>query len=341
MSVQMTDPQSVTDDSPQFDVFLARRQQILSTLAPSTRDVTTGSERPPTLPLEPSPADEPIDEDGPETEFDSSAGYFQFPSDEDLEDGLDDDDENQHEDDHPPAPRQLTRSGHLIQRARHLNWKSPRVLISAAALLLAVMVLVIVFKPRPNSTPPLVINAAPETTPPAVAPPKPVDAPLKIDKAEARCPRGGADANNAFDGHMETAWRCQMPYGPGQRLVIHLGNTSVVSKLTIVPGFQKFSADGDEWTKYHTVTKVRWLFGPYDQTKPCNLDNNCLDTNTENARQPVPVPVQPNKTTDTITMLVLQTTPPPSAGGILSGDSTSQADTFAVSEIQVIGHVAS
>lgn len=338
----MTDPQSVTGDLPEFDVFLARRKQILSTLAPSAPDLTAGSERAPSLPPEPSPTDEPFDDDDAEAGFNSSTGYFQFPSDEDLEDGLDDDDEDQDEDDHPPAPRQPTRSGQLLQRARHLDWKSPKVLISGAALLLAVMVLVIMFKPRPNPTPPLVINAAPEeTTTPAAAPPKPVDAQIKIDKAEARCPRGGADANMAFDGHMETAWKCPMPYGPGQRLVIHLGNTYVVSKLTIVPGFQKISADGDEWTKYHTVTKVRWLFGPYDQTKPCTLDNNCLDTNTENAREPVPVPVQPNKTTDTITMVVLQTTPPPSAGGILSGDSTSQADSLAVSEIQVIGHVAS
>lgn len=339
MSVQMTDPQSVTGDSPQFDAFLARRKQILSTLAPSAVDVSGDTEHAPSLPPEPSPADEPLEDDG----FDSSAGYLQFPSDEDLEDDLAADEDNDEDDleEEQPARREPRRAASLLQRVRHLDWKSPKVLISGMAIVVAIMVLVIVFKPRPDPTPPLVINAAPQTTPPAAAPPKPADAPIKIEKAEARCPRGGQDANNAFDGHMETAWVCKMPYGPGQRLVIHLGKTYVVVKLTIVPGFNKFSADGDEWTKYHTVTKVRWLFGPYDQTKPCTLDNNCMDTNTSNTRDVVPVPVVPSKTTDTITMLVLQTTPPPSAGGILTGDPSSQDDSFAVSEIQVIGHVAS
>jgi hypothetical protein len=219
-----------------------------------------------------------------------------------------------------------------------VDWKSTKVLAGGLVALLAVVVLLIVLlKPGPAAPAQLTITAAP-TAPKATPPTATVhDATIKIASSTGKCPGSADDSSNAFDGQMDTAWVCKAPYGPGQKLTIYLGQPYVISKLTIVPGFNKFGSNVDEWNKHQTVTKVRWLFGAYDSNKPCNLDNNCLETNTDNRRDTVPVPVNPNKTTSVITMVVLKTTQPPNTSGPLA-DPSNKVDSFAVSEIQVIGH---
>lgn len=342
MSTEVSDFPAVEGGLPTTDVFVRRRKQILATMAP----VDAGAAEPvppPAAPVEEdpsaaSPHHDPLD-DGYPAEA-SSAGFLQFPSGDDLDDddladdGLDDDDGR--------APRRTppttARTRRLPQGLRDIDWKSPKVLTGALAAVVLVAVLVIVFKPSPVPAPPLTISSAPPPTAPAPAP-TPVDGPIKIESASSKCPAGSSEAANAFDGQTDTAWTCKMPYGPGQILTIALGDVYVISKVSLVPGFNKISASGDEWNKYQTVTKVRWLFGEYSPSKPCTLDNNCLEQSTDNTRDVVSVPVVPNKKASTVKLVILKTTPPPAESGLLV-DPSAATDSFAVSEIQIIGHPA-
>lgn len=325
MSVHVGDP-AADHAPPADDVFVARRAEILSAITPVV---------PPDP--EPQPADHTDDFDDAGPEPDSSAGFLQFPSAEDL----DEDDEDADQVPAPPrsdlasTPQPRTA---LLHKLRTVDWKSTRVLAGTlGAVLLVVVLLIVLFKPDAPGPAPLTISAAPSSPPPP--PTAPVhDAPIKVASTSGRCPGSSDESANAVDGQMDTAWVCKDPYGPGQKLTIHLGDSYVISELTIVPGFNKFSSTGDEWSKYQTVTKVRWMFGPVDAGKPCNLDNNCLETNTDNKREPVKVPVRPNKTTSVITMVVLKTTAPPSTGAVIT-DPSAKVDSFAISEIQVIGHL--
>jgi hypothetical protein len=344
MSVQVSDPAG-DQASSVADVFLARHAEILSAIAPVANQGAAVSE--PT-PATPPAASEDHGEDQSEDYsegLDSSAGFLQFPSEEDLEDDPDatgatdtaDDEDGEDGDDDLLGLTSLPRSRSTLQKLRTVDWKSTKVLAGGLCTLVAVVVLVIVlFKPSPAAPAQLTISAAPPPKPSPTAAPV-HDAPIKIASSTGKCPGSSDDSSNAFDGQMDTAWKCKDPYGPGQKLTMYLGEPNVISELTIVPGFNKFSSSGDEWTNYQTVTKVRWLFGTFDPNKPCSLDNNCLETNTDNKRDTVSIPVKPNKTTSVITMVILKTTSPPSTSGPLT-DPSNKVDSFAVSEVQVIGH---
>jgi hypothetical protein len=349
MSTEVSDFPAVDGELPTADVFVARRKQILATIAPAEAglgDAVSLS----AMPVDDAPAElthhDPLDDDGYPPES-SSAGFLQFPSGEDLDDLTDDDgfndddDEDDDDDEGGRAPRRtpaMARRRRLPQRLRDVDWKSPKVIIGALAALVLIAVLVIVLKPSPGPAPPLTISSAPPPTA-AGPPPAPMDRPIKIDSATSKCPAGSSEEANAFDGQVDTAWTCKMPYGPGQILTINLGDVNVVSKVSIVPGFNKISASGDEWNKYQTVTKVRWLFGDYSPSKPCVLDNNCLEQSTDNTRDVVSAPVVPNRKVSTIKLVILKTTPPPTDSGVLV-DPSAATDSFAVSEIQIIGHPA-
>lgn len=342
MSTEVSDIPAVDGGLPTTDVFVARRKQILATIAP----VGAGLAEPPAPPAMPvahgAPAepthDDPLDDDGYPAQA-SSAGFLQFPSGDDDDDDLAADDLDDDDDGRATRPPQPTTARHpLSQRLHDIDWKSPKVLIGALAAAVLIAVLVIVFKPSPAPAPPLTISSAPPPTA-AAPPPAPVDGPIKIESATSKCPAGSSEEANAFDGQTDTAWTCKMPYGPGQILTINLGDVYVISKVSLVPGFNKISTSGDEWNKYQTVTKVRWLFGEYSPSKPCALDNNCLEQNTDNTRDVVSIPVLPNKKVSTIKLVILKTTPPPSDSGLLV-DPNAATDSFAVSEIQIIGHPA-
>ncbi|MGV7686342.1 discoidin domain-containing protein [Mycobacterium kansasii] len=350
----------MSSDSSVTDVFVAHRARILAILAPRDNQTSDGSSTCGEQTQQnaggqsAAPQDDlPAETDGHDyadggvvvTSF-SSAGFLQFASADDLDEdhdadpdddssddnGIDDDDS-----DDAPGPLQLNRWATVRQKLSKVNWKSTKVRIGGLAATVAIVgLVVVVFKHEPPGPAPLMISAAPaSTTTPPTTPL--VDGPIKIASSTAKCPGSGEDSSNAFDGQLDTAWVCKTSYGPGQKLVINLGEPYVISRLTIVPGFNKFGTNGDQWTQYQTVTRIRWLFGAFDPNKPCNLDNNCLETNTDNRRESVPVFVTPNKTASVITMVVLKTTPPPNSGDLLN-DHTGQADSFAVSEIQVIGH---
>ena len=340
MSIQVTQPPAAAGTPPPTDVFIAHRRRILAASAPAAvqPDAAPAPQgTAPTPPADVPPLDDSFGvDDDQDYSSDASPGFLQFPSDEDLDDDLADDDNDN--DAPPPAAPSAPPKPNLRQRIRDINWKSPKVLIGALAALVLVAVMIIVFKPGPSAPPPLTISSAP---PPAPAPPPaiPVDQPIKVESADARCPAGGSPAINAFDGSNDTAWTCKMAYGPGQILTISLGDVYVISKVTIIPGFNKIGSSGDEWNKYQTITKVRWLFGDYSPAKPCTLDNNCLEQNTNNTRDVVAAAVIPNKKTRTVRMVILKTTPPPSDTPILT-DPTAGTDSFATSEIQVWGHPA-
>lgn len=336
MTVHVSDPAGHAP--PADDVFVARRAEILSAIIPAA--VPDAAE--PSTPAADPDADYLDDAD---ENYDTSAGFLQFPSeddDDDLDDGVDDDDHDP-EPQAPagPAARPGTRAG-LLHKLQSLDWKSTKVLAGAlGAVLLVVVLLIVVFKPDAPGPAPLTISAAP-TTPPAPAPAPVRDVPIKVASSSGKCPGAADQSANAFDGQMDTAWVCKDNFGPGQKLIMRLGDSYVVSKVSIVPGFNKFSSAGDEWSKYQTVTKVRWMFGPVDAGKPCNLDNNCMEVTTDNKRDTVSFPVSPNKTTSVITMVVLKTTAPPNSSGTpLITDPSARVDSFAVSEIQVFGHLPS
>ncbi|WP_158240366.1 discoidin domain-containing protein [Mycobacterium hubeiense] len=340
MSTEVSDPVTAAGELPDTDVFLACRRRILAAVAPGPAAAADGPPEPPHAPVEPDTAFEDAAPDSAEVDdFDDDyaanpAGFLQFPSADDLNDDPLDDDED--DDELQPAPLP-TRDRSLKQRARDIEWRSPKVIIGALSAVVLFAVLVIVLKPEP-APPTLTINSAPPPTS-APPPPVPVDQPIKIESATSKCPAGSAEETNAFDGQNATAWTCKMTYGPGQILTIDLGDVYVISKVTIIPGFHKVSSSGDEWDKYQTITRVRWLFGDYSPAKPCTLDNNCLEQNTNNTREVVPTAVIPNKKSSTVKLVVLQTTPPPSQSGLLP-DPNGGADSFATSEIQIWGHPA-
>lgn len=336
MTVHVSDPAGHAP--PADDVFVARRAEIRSAITPlAVPDAAESST---------SAADPGADQlDDADDNYDTSAGFLQFPSeddpDDDFGDGADDDHDAEPRTPAGPATQPGPRA-RLLHKLQSLDWKSTKVLAGAlGAVLLVVVLLIVVFKPDAPGPAPLTISAAPTMTPPP-APPPVRDVPIKVASSSGKCPGAADESANAFDGQMDTAWRCKDNFGPGQKLIMHLGDSYVVSKVTIVPGFNKFSSAGDEWSKYQTVTRVRWMFGPVDAGKPCNLDNNCMEVNTDNKRDTVPFPVIPNKTTSVITMVVLKTTAPPNSSGTpLITDPSARVDSFAVSEIQVFGHLPS
>ena len=94
MSTEVSDIPAVDGGLPTTDVFVARRKQILATIAP----VDAGLEppEPPAMPVADGAAaepthDDPLDDDGYPAEA-SSAGFLQFPSGDDDDDDLADDD---------------------------------------------------------------------------------------------------------------------------------------------------------------------------------------------------------------------------------------------------------
>lgn len=145
---------------------------------------------------------------------------------------------------------------------------------------------------------------------------------------EARCGNEDADPNAMFTPDETVAWICQRAHGiDGAVVNIDLGNTSTISSVSIVPGFNYIAPRGeDEWKRHRVVTKVQWQFDDADRTQ--------LTQDIPPTRTPASIDV-PNVPARHVTMTILQTAP--SDPGAPQPQPGAPDDTFAVSNVTITG----
>lgn len=212
-------------------------------------------------------------------------------------------------------------------------------------------------------------ESLPSASPPskaAVAPPSKAqhDAPITIrrDDVSAVCGPGSSHPFDAFGGK-DRAWRCLAPYnGVGQVLTIKLSDGPyVITSIRVVPGYDAADADGsDLWLKNRQVAKATWRF---DGASPVA---QVFDGT--HAQQSVAVP---NAVARVITMTINKTDAPtaaatgktstaqvpglspqlpkwldpsgtplsPVGGGAVENGGGEEPTAFAVSSIEIVGHV--
>jgi hypothetical protein len=117
----------------------------------------------------------------------------------------------------------------------------------------------------PTTAPP----AGPTTTTPPTAPPStnaPVETvlvPVGVEATSSLEPSARATYGPtlAFDGRADTAW-CVKEDGTGQSLTIELRGAPTVTRVGLVPGYDKIDPVGriDRWTQNRRVTAAVWSF---------------------------------------------------------------------------------
>jgi hypothetical protein len=186
-------------------------------------------------------------------------------------------------------------------------------------------------------------NGAPVAAPP---PPPPVsqvplirDAILTGVTAIDKCPRDTnyAEANRAFDGDLNTAWRCTRAGNTnGQLLQVNFGRQVTISQIRIDGGFDAVTPDGvDQWYKNQIVTQLEVYF-------PKELNRAPVKVDTGGVRDYRAATIDPPAVVSKLLLRVAetydpppsptpdQTTPPPPDG--------EEVTTVAISDIQFIGH---
>lgn len=351
------DERSGADTGRVEDPILSNRARILSSLAPTEPDVAPPVPRTPAPPLpesddevdaleeEPTRVMPGMDPDAgaPRRKAVPAPDFFQMrtPEDDDL---LNADDEDGDEWPAKPAPAAPAPGwkDEFASRAKSVSWKSPKTIaiLAGVAVVLIVVVLLIVLAVLPKSGPPPLEISKKEDSPSQpnkpVAPPI-ADGPIKVKSAGEPCKSGGTDPMKAFDGSLDTAWTCKVPYGLGKVVPATLDGPSWVTKVEIVPGYSKIESipgggSKDLWNEYSTICAVRWLFDG-------DPDGGGVILKTGNTRDYVPLTLPKPRLTNTVRMVVTCITPPPSQDGMLK-DPTS-VPTFATSEIRITGHPAS
>ena len=192
--------------------------------------------------------------------------------------------------------------------------------------------------------------------------------------ATAWCPPGSTAAQTVAGHDPTQAWVCVRNGVDGQTLDIDLGRTTVVTALSITPGWVGADATGtDQWLQHRVITRVQWNL--FNGNEPATV----VAQNTANVRgeavQPMP---NGGVLASRITMIVQQTsrapadtapttTGAPGPGPLLDdvlgaplgppttpipdpglppipglpgqqGQTDPADNTFAVSSIKVIGH---
>lgn len=351
------DERSSADTSRGDDAILANRNRILSCVAPTELAAATS------VPVPPAPAVPAVDEQDvleeeptqslPGTDPDAGGrprkavpapDFFQVrtPEDDDLLNNGDDDGDEWPAKPPPAAPAPGWKD-ELATRAKSVSWKSPKTIaiLVGTSVVGIVAVLLIVLAVLPKSGPPALEiskkDDGPAQSNKPMAPPPIADGPIKVLSAGEPCKSGGTDPMKAFDGLLETAWTCKVPYGLGKVVPAGLGGPFWVTKVGLVPGYSKVESvpgggNKDLWNEYSTICAVRWLFDG-DQ------DGGGTILKTGSTRDYVWLTLPKPRLTNTVRMVVTCITPPPSQDGMLK-DPTS-VPTFATSEIQIVGHPAS
>jgi len=198
----------------------------------------------------------------------------------------------------------------------------------------------------PNQPTPFIVTPGPTngSGPADAAPniaPGGADQPIKPASVSSRCPAGSTDPMAAFGDDATKAWVCVRVYGSdGQILTIHLDHPYMITRLSIIPGFNNTNSDGsDEWVKHRTVSDLKYT-----------LDGKTsIEQKTHDVRDEVITQLQTPTLASTIQITILHTTAPTgtdtthSGGTDLNvGPTASDTNTtdFAVSKIAIYGHSA-
>ena len=105
----------------------------------------------------------------------------------------------------------------------------------------------------------------------------------------------------------------------------------VVTELFVVPGFNYVEASGiDRWTQYRHVTRLLWEIGDEEFVQTINPVRTGVRREVDDIA------------TQQITVTVMQTVSPESGGEVGSSrlGGKKAGDSFAMSQIQIIGHEA-
>jgi hypothetical protein len=220
--------------------------------------------------------------------------------------------------------------------------------------------------PSPRPMPSAAASAVPVPT--TTAPQADQDQAISYT-ASANCPAGSTTAQALTDTTTDSAWVCvrgaQGARVDGQVLRVDLGNSHVLSAVSITPGWvAKTPARKDEWLQHRVVSRLQYIFDDTDRT--------VFTQDTGNAHGPVTTPLPHKVLASRITVVILQTSRPPASplpsvtepvlpgfgdsvlgsdGAPLPADSTVSSDpppveestdpvdaTFAVSALKFLGH---
>lgn len=155
--------------------------------------------------------------------------------------------------------------------------------------------------PAPTTT---VAPTSPPTTPPP-APPAVVSVEATSVRPDSKDSCGNPTtypATNVLDGRRDSAW---MGAGDasGESLIFHLAAPSIVARVGLVPGYDKFDpcTDTDRFFDLRRIIAVRWTFD----------DGTVLDQTLDPASPSMQyIPVPAGVTTQDITMQIVSTTEP-------------------------------
>jgi hypothetical protein len=247
-------------------------------------------------------------------------------------------------------------------------------IVLGAALLCAVAVIVTALVTFSDTAPAPSTRLMPSAA--ASAAPVPTTALPRADQdqaipytASADCPAGSTSAQALTDTTTDSAWVCargaQGARVDGQVLRVDLGNSHVLSAVSITPGWVAKTPGGkDEWQQHRVVSRLQYIFDDTDRT--------IFTQDTGNTHGPVTTTLPHKVLASRVTVVILQTARPPASplpsvtqpvspgfgesvlgpdSAPLPADSTVSADpppmqestdpvdaTFAVSALKFIGH---
>ncbi|WP_157110531.1 discoidin domain-containing protein [Nocardia anaemiae] len=204
--------------------------------------------------------------------------------------------------------------------------KNPKVALAICGVLVLLLIIALVSTGGKDDSkaPDRIAVITPSATAPApTSKPEsssPASGTITPKSATANCPPGGTPGMDAFGGQQGKAWSCPRAYKvDGQVLTIDLGKTYQIDSIGIVPGWDSVGSDGvDQWTKYRTASRVRYIFDDPNKTAYTQqtLDQRTLVVTKFEA------PVQASK----IVLTVQES----------KGDPT--INTIAISSIVITGH---
>jgi hypothetical protein len=185
-----------------------------------------------------------------------------------------------------------------------------------AALVAAVVVIVgvmVAFRRPDPAAPPNPLPPSPtaraSATSTAAQPPTDTDEAVPFT-ASANCPAGSTSAQALTDTASDSAWVCVRgaPGGQvdGQVLHVDLGRSYLLAAVSVTPGWVAKTPGGkDEWLAHRVVTRLQYVFNDDDRTT--------LTQDTANTHGPVTTPLPHRVLASRVTVIVLQTSRPPTS----------------------------
>jgi hypothetical protein len=190
-------------------------------------------------------------------------------------------------------------------------------LVVAATAIVAALVIFSASPPAPPTHRPAPAAAISVPAPATVAAPAEQDQSVRFT-ASANCPTGSTSAQAVTDTSSDSAWVCARGGVDGQVLHCDLGETYVLTAVSVTPGWVAKTAGGkDEWLQHRVVTRLQYIFNDTERT--------IVTQDTANAHGPVVLRLK-KILASRVTVIVLQTSRPPT-GPKLTTDPTTAAQS--------------